>query len=238
MWTGPAPKRPYHKGIHPRSWRGYMEYGNGIVGDMGVHMYDMVRWMLDLGWPQSVSSIGGVFQDGTGRVNISDTQTATFKHPGLDIVWTHRTWGAPPDPKYTWGATLYGEKGTLKAGVMGYDFIPLSGSGAIHKDVTYEYEKYPEDRTERDLERHVAPAIRGHMKDLVEKTATRAKPVADVEQGFISSSACILANMSAKLGRSLEYDPAAGTVKGDAEATKMLARTYRAPWVHPDPKKV
>ena len=49
MWTGPAPMRPYNSLVHPRSWRAFMEYGNGIVGDMCIHMLDMVRWMLDLG---------------------------------------------------------------------------------------------------------------------------------------------------------------------------------------------
>ncbi len=44
MWTGPAPMRPYNKLIHPRRWRAFMEYGNGIVGDMCIHMLDMVRW--------------------------------------------------------------------------------------------------------------------------------------------------------------------------------------------------
>ena len=56
MWTGPAPMRPYNELVHPRSWRAFMEYGNGIVGDMCIHMLDMVRWMLDLGWPKRISS--------------------------------------------------------------------------------------------------------------------------------------------------------------------------------------
>src|SRR5262245_57223705 len=60
MWTGPAPMRPYNKLVHPRSWRAFMEYGNGIVGDMCIHMLDMVRWMLDLGWPKRISSTGGI----------------------------------------------------------------------------------------------------------------------------------------------------------------------------------
>ena len=45
MWTGPAPMRPFNKLTHPRSWRAFMEYGNGIMGDMCVHMLDMVRWV-------------------------------------------------------------------------------------------------------------------------------------------------------------------------------------------------
>ena len=48
-WTGPAPLRPYNELVHPRSWRAFMEYCNGIVGDMCVHMLDLVRWQLGLG---------------------------------------------------------------------------------------------------------------------------------------------------------------------------------------------
>src|SRR5437868_6300455 len=152
MWTGPAPMRPYNKLVHPRSWRAFMEYGNGIIGDMCIHMYDMTRWMLDLGWPNEVSSSGGILVDKNSKANISDTQEATFDFGDLKVVWTHRTWGSSPDPKYPWGATFYGDKGTLKASVMSYDFIPEGKNGsAVHKDVTYELEEYPEDQPEKDL---------------------------------------------------------------------------------------
>jgi len=238
MWTGPAPMRPYNSLVHPRSWRAYMEYGNGIIGDMCIHMLDAVRWMLDLGWPVSVSSTGGILVDKNSRANISDTQTATFDFGNLNVVWQHRTYGSSPDPKYPWGMTFYGDKGTLKASVMGYDFIPEGNSGKpIHKDVTYEYEKYPIDRTEKDLERHVAPAIRYHMLDLLAAIATRGKPVADIEQGHISTASCVLANMSMQLGRSLKWDSKAGRIVGDEEANRLMSRPYRSPWVHPDPAK-
>src|SRR5258708_11495725 len=168
MWTGPAPMRPYNKLVHPRSWRAFMEYGNGIVGDMRSHMFDMVRWMLDLGWPRSVSSSGGILVDKKSKANISDTQSAVFDFGNLQGVWQHRTWGDAPDPKYPWAATFYGDKRTLKASVMSYDFIPSGGGGqAVHRDVTYELELYPEDKTEKDLEKHVPPAIRVHLKDFL-----------------------------------------------------------------------
>jgi predicted dehydrogenase len=235
MWTGPAPMRPYNKLVHPRGWRAFMEYGNGIVGDMCIHMFDMTRWMLDLGWPKSVSSSGGILIDRKSKANISDTQTAVFDYGDMQVVWQHRTWGDPPDPKYPWGATFYGDKGTLKASVMSYDFVPRGGGTPIHKDVTYEFEQYPEDRTEKDLERHVAPAIRGHMKDLLTCIEKRSKPVADIEQGYISTTSCILANLSMKLGRGLRWDAAKGQVIGDEEANKLLRRPYRQPWTHPEP---
>ena len=237
MWTGPAPMRPYNELVHPRRWRAFMEYGNGIVGDMCIHMFDMVRWMLDLGWPSRVSSAGGILVEKDSKANISDTQTATFDYNNLQVVWQHRTYGHPPDAKYPWGATFYGDKGTLKCGVMSYDFIPEKGD-PVHKDVTYEFEQYPEDRTEKDLERHVAPAIRGHMRDFLAAIDARSRPVADIEQGHISTASCILANMAMKLGRTLAWDSARHRVIGDEEANRLLARPYRKPWVHPDPNHV
>ena len=239
-WTGPAPMRPYNSLVHPRSWRAFMEYGNGIVGDMCVHMLDMVRWMMDLGMPSRVTSTGGILIDKKSKANITDTQTATFDFGGLPVVWTHRSYGDAPDPKYPWGATFYGDKGTLKASVMGYDFVPSGGNNGapIHEDVVYELDQFPEDRTEKDLERHVAPAIRGHMRNFLEAIASRGTPVADIEQGYMSATACILANHSMTLGRSLQWDHAKGVVVGDAEANTLLRRTYRGPWVHPDPASV
>ncbi len=234
MWTGPAPMIPYTEIQHPRGWRAFMEYGNGIVGDMCVHMLDMTRWMMDLGWPEYVSSTGGIFQDKGSTANITDTQTATFAYPDLNINWTHRSWGAAPDEKYPWAATFYGEKGTLKASVNGYDFIPRDGNAkSISKEVTLELEKYPEDKTEKDLEKHCAPAIRGHMIDFLKCIESGGKPVADIEQGHISTSACILANMSQKLGRTLHWDAEKTLIKGDEEASAQLARPYRSPWIHP-----
>jgi predicted dehydrogenase len=233
MWTGPAPMRPYNPIAHPRGWRAFMEYGNGIVGDMCIHMLDMVRWMLGLGWPKRVSSTGGILVSKGGKANITDTQTATFDFGDLPVVWEHRTWGQSPDPDYPWGATIYGDKGTLKASVMGYDFTPMGNGTPISKKVKFELDEYPEDKTERDLEQHVAPAIRGHMKDLLATIASRGRPVADIEQGYISTTSCILANMALQLGRTLTWDPQAGKVVGDDEANRLLTRPYRGPWVHP-----
>jgi predicted dehydrogenase len=234
MWTGPAPMRPYNDLVHPRGWRAFMEYGNGIVGDMCIHMFDMVRWMMGLGWPTRIASTGGILVDKASKANISDTQTATFDYEDLRVVWQHRSYGDSPDEKYPWGATFYGEKGTLKASVMSYDFTPANGQGQpIHKDVTYEFEQYPEDKTEKDLERHVAPAIRHHMQDFLSAIDSRGKPVADIEEGYISTASCILANLAMKTGRTLKWDPAKQRVAGDDEANRLLTRPYRRPWAHP-----
>lgn len=238
MWTGPAPLRPYNKLVHPRSWRAFMEYSNGILGDMCVHMYDMVRWMLNLGWPQQIHSTGGILVQTDSKANITDTQTATFLHEDFPVVWQHRSWGRAPDPADQWGAAIHGEKGTLKLSVHRWEFLPRGRGEVLGGKAVFEYDKYPEDKTEKDLERHVASAIRGHMRDFLQCIESRERPVADIEQGHISAASCILANLSLQLGRALRFDPETHTVIGDDEATRLLTRPYRAPWVHPDPKNV
>ncbi len=243
MWTGPAPMQPFNRIIHPRGWRAYMEYGNGIVGDMCVHMLDMVRWLLDLGWPKTVTSWGGILADQAARANITDTQTAIYEYDDFNVTWNHRTWGKSPepDPDFQWFGTIYGEKGTLKCSVFRYDFIP-AGTDKVERSrkALFEYDKYPEDETEKDLERHVASAMRRHWLNFLEARRKRGAmlPVADIEQAHISSSSCFLANHSLALGRALRWDPEKHEVVGDAEANGLLWRPYRGAWVHPDPAKV
>jgi hypothetical protein len=130
--------------------------------------------------------------------------------------------------------TFYGDKGTLKASVMSYDFTPNGSGETIHRDVTYEREQYPEDVTEKDIEIHVCPAVRRHMKDFLAAIASRGRPVADIEQGHISTASSILANLSMKLGRTLVWDAEKGCVRGDEEANRLLCRPYRGPWEHPE----
>ena len=233
MWCGPAPKLPFNKAMHPRGWRSFREFGNGIMGDMCIHMLDTTRWMLDLGWPLRITSTAGSWIDPGSIATVPDTQVAVFDFGKLSAVWTHRTWGTTPDADFPWGAIIYGDKGTLKLSVQRYEFVPTGREAPVRREVALELDRYPEDATEKGLEKHVAPAIRGHMRDWLEAVSKRSKPVADIEQGHISSASCILANLASDLKRTLAWDPANHQVTGDAEADKLLAREYRAPWKHP-----
>ena len=113
---------------------------------------------------------------------------------------------------------------------MSYDFIPMGSGEPVHKDVTTNWSNIPEDKTEKDLEKHVAPAIRGHMKRLsgrhrhraasrwpTSSKATSRRPVA-------SWPTCRM-----QLGRTLAWDAANGQVVGDDEANKLLKRPTAPP---------
>ncbi|MDA7910443.1 gfo/Idh/MocA family oxidoreductase, partial [bacterium] len=155
------------------------------------------------------------------------------------VQWQHRSYGHPADPEYPWGATLYGSKGTLRLSVHKWEFKPIKKrEKTISQEAVYELEQYPEDKIEKDLERHVAPAVRGHMKNFLHCVDTRERPVSDIEEGHISATSCILANVAMKLGRTLHWDPDTNRVLNDDEANQLLTRDYRKPWIHPDPSKV
>lgn len=232
-WSGPAPLIPF-TGLPHRRWRSRMEYGNGILGDMCVHMLDTARWLLDLGWPQKISSHGGIFVDIDSWANTPDTQSAVFEYPDFNCHWQHRSWGPATDPDYPWAIFIYGSQGTLKADVMHWEFLPKNPNQAkLSGTVRYEREAYPEDLTEEGIEIHAAPATRAHLVDLLEAIEQDRLPVADIEQGHISTASCLLANISYQLGRPLRYDPIQKVVVNDPEATQLLQRPYREGYTHP-----
>lgn len=233
MWTGPAPLRPYDGLPHGSWWRTFMEYGNGITGDMCVHMFDTVRWLLQLKWPKRISATGGIYVQKGGKSNTVDTQTAIFEYDELNCIWQHRTWGDPADPEYPWAFIIYGDKGTLKGSVMNYEFIPTGKGDRVAKDVVYEKEEFPEDVNEPRIELHTAPATRRHLLNLLSAIENDHLPVAGIEEGHISTASCILANLSMQLNRPLIYDSQKKICINDPEATKLLRRPYRKPWQHP-----
>jgi predicted dehydrogenase len=231
LYTGPAPMRSYD-GI---GWRAFREYGNGIVGDMCVHMYDTARWLLNLGWPKKITSTGGIYMFKDSNANISDTQTAIFEHEEYNCVWNHRAWGTWPDQAYPWALFIYGENGTLKISTQSFDFVPTDRKNKTeyHQEALYEKVKFPEDELEPRMELHAAPATRLHFLNMLEAINSNSLPIADINTSHISTASCIMANMSMDIGRSIIYNPSKKIVVNDKQATDLLARKYRKPYIHP-----
>ena len=227
-WTGPAPLLPF-RGLPHRRWRSFQAYGNGIVGDMCVHMLDMTRWMLGLGWPDRVHSSGGIYVQTEADATTTDTQLATFTYAGLNCHWIHRSWGRAADPDFPWAMTLYGDRGTLTADPYKYDYTPRK-EATQRVQAVYEREAFPEDVTEEGIEIHAAPATRAHMQDFLRAIEDGDRPVADIEEGYISTVSCILANLAMN-GPDLVYNPSQRTLVGGGQ--ELLERPYRVPYVHP-----
>jgi predicted dehydrogenase len=241
LWTGPAPLTPFKAMKEDKDWRPFMEYGNGSIGNLGVHMVDQARWLLGLGWPDTIHSTGGIYVDKDSSANISDTLLSVFRYPDLDVSWEYRSWGGSPIPQRhwsdQWGTRFVGEQGSLNLTMLEYAFTPAGGGPreGVHmlsKTGNLENIDFTQDGKVYDgvQDRHVL--------DFMQARQNRSRPIADIEEGHISTASCELANISLQLGRPVRYDPKTRTVPGDTEATRLLARPYRTPWVHPDPETV
>lgn len=228
LWTGPAPLRPYNPAIHPKRWRRFTEYSNGILGDMGVHWLDLMRWFMDVRYPRHVASHGGILVERTGNANVTDTQQVVYDYGEFQVTWEHRTWGAPDDPSCPWGVRFAGERGSLRIDLNGAWFTPVDRGGRA-EEILAERE-HDASKLEGD---HIRPAGRAHMLDFLRCVRTRERPVADIEEGHVSTALCQLGNIAQRLGRGLRWDGARETVIGDPAATRLLTRPYRAPWRYP-----
>jgi predicted dehydrogenase len=229
LWAGPAPKIPYNPLLEDRGWRNFNEYSNGILGDMGIHMLDAMRWVLGVKYPKRISSSGGIYQARKSKANITDSQTVTYDYGDFTAFWEHRTWGRPEHPDVWWGLNFYGDKGTLQLTLYAWDFRPLGNGKPVHVKA-----KVEPDIDEKKYEaKHIYPAGRAHMKNFLDCVASRERPVADIEEGHMSTALCELGNLSQKLGRSLTWDARKEQVVGDEEANKGLRRKYREPWEYP-----
>jgi predicted dehydrogenase len=228
FWVGPAPMIPFNPLMHPKGWRKFNEFSNGILGDMGVHMLDVVRWCLDLRYPRRVSSTGGIFVERQGRANITDTQTVTYDYGDQTVIWEHRTYGRYDQPNVGWGINFYGERGTLQVTLDYWEFRP-NGNGKPRREEA-RVEKSPNAQLEPD---NIVPAGRAHMRNFMECVRSRQRPVADVEEGHISTALCVLGTVSQQVGRSITWDADKEVCVGDEEATRHLRREYRKPWTYP-----
>ena len=225
MWTGPAPLLPYNSLMHPKTWRSFSEFGNGLLGDMGVHMLDVMRWIMGVKYPQHVYSSGGVFMGKGGVANVTDTQTVTYKFEDFTAVWEHRSYGVSDFKENPWGVHFYGEKGVLELGIESWNFRPLFNST---KSIT---EKA---KVDAGSPHHLDRAGRRHKRDFLKAVADRTRPVADIEEGHYSTALCLLGTISQKLGRSLEWDADNECFVNDDEANQLLKRDYRSPWKYPE----
>ncbi|GAA0554543.1 putative dehydrogenase [Rhizomicrobium palustre] len=231
FYCGPAPLVPYRAEINPINWRAFREFGNGYIADLGVHFIDCVRWMLELSWPKTISSDGGVYVDKASIASVVDTQTAVWDYGDTLFTWKGRQWGEIPENE-AWGAKLYGEKGTLTLTSSAYEFSSLKGA-MRSGDLSEERKKFPNDVKLDRMDRELVPLTRPNMRDFLAAIEQNKRPIADVEEGYISTSTAILANMAMDLKRPLHWDAKAERLIGDDEANKRLIRPYRAPWVHP-----
>lgn len=229
LWLGPAPKRPFSRNRFHYNWHWYWDYGNGDIGNQGVHQFDVARWGLGMDQhPVKVSSMGEhvMFDDDQETPNVQHAMfeyspEQTGKRTKTLLQFEVRHWitnhegGIGEGPENTVGVIFYGSEGYL---------------------VVDSYQSW---RSYLGRKREPGPSARiggNHYRNFLDAVRARDHSIlhCDIEEGHKSAVLCHLANISYRLGRSLEFDPQTERFVGDDEANAMLSRQYRAPFVVPE----
>lgn len=228
MWCGPAPLRPFSKKLHPGGWRNTLDFANGTLGDWGVHWMDQVLWWSGEAGPKRVFCTGdrpvfgpAILNDKEQTSDAPDHQVATYEFEKFTCVWEHRKFGGNDSEKHKIGAYFYGTKGVLHIGWRdGWTFYPTAKGGKIEH----------EDSQLQEPDGHNLTLLWADFLAAIDK---RQAPTAGIELAHRASIMPLLGMISWRAGRSLNWDPAKELILGDPEASKLLRRDYRAPWVYP-----
>lgn len=229
LWCGPAPKRPFNQKLHPGGWRNFLDYGNGQLGDWGVHWLDQVLWWSEEKYPKRIFCSGGrpvagseVLNEKEQTSDAPDHQVATYDFESFTCVWEHRRFGGNKTEKHSIGAYFYGTKGILHIGWQdGWTFYPTdSKAQQLHED--------------SQLQQPDGHNLKLLWADFIESIESGKKAVANIEIAHRASVLPLLGMISWRTGRSIEWDAAKEQIVGDPEANKLLSRPYRGPWVYPE----
>jgi len=220
LWLGPAPEAPYRSNLLHANWRWFFAFGNGDMGNDGVHDIDLGVWGLGAGLrhPNRISALGGKYFFDDDQ-EYPDTQTVVFEYdlPGgkrKQLIYEQRIWSPYVQEGHENGEAYYGTSGYLVLGKgSGWQIF-----GARNK---------PGESMQGKVD------LPAHHRNFFDCIRSGALPNADIETHHYSASLCHLGNLATRLGRTLHFDPATEKFVGDDEANHLARGAYREHWAVP-----
>ena len=213
LWLGPAPMQPYHENLVHYNWHWFWDFGNGELGNNGIHFIDVLRWGMKKTWPVRVHSTGGRF----GYEDQAETPNTQ------NVTWT-----------YADGSMIVGQlRGLYTAEPASWDFWGTQGHMHIMADGRFQIRMGRNKQPEPEVE---YPANLDHFAKFADAVRTRDPKLleAEIEETAISTGLCHLGNISYRVKSELQFDPARLQFIGHEGANKLLTRDYRAPYVVPE----
>ncbi len=224
MWLGPAPMRPFQSNRFHYNWHWFWDTGNGDLGNQGIHQVDLARWGLGVKYPTKVSAIGGKFmfdddQQTPNTLNCAYEFDDNGKKKMMEFEVRH--W-------ITNGEATIHDRGNNAIGALYYGskgYLDIDSYSSYKSWLGQKQEPGPSANEGGDHYLNFIQAVKSRKRESLNS---------EVEEGAISTTLVHLANISYRLGRTLNFDAASYSIKGDPEATKMFTRDYRKPYVVPE----
>jgi predicted dehydrogenase len=229
LWVGPAPMKPFTKNRFHYNWHWQWDYGNGDLGNQGIHEVDIARWGLGVRYPTKISAIGGHFMFDDDQETPNTISCAfEFVEPGKPkkmMTFEVRHWmtNHEADIENFDRSTKSNTVGNLFYGSNGY--LAIDGYDRYYSVIGKDQYPGPARQDKGDHFANFINAVRSH---------DRGELTAEIEDGAASTTLVHLANISYRLGRTIDFDAASWSVKNDKEANVMFRREYRAPFVVPE----
>ncbi len=220
FYCGPSEMVPYSHQIHPRGWRQYGQFANGLIGDWAPHWFDQILWWAEEKAPRRVFSTAK-YPANASR-DMPETQVAVYEFEGFTCTWEHSLVNQrPQQPGENVGVFFHGTEGTFHMGwQQGWTFYPNDSKNDIISQAA-------------QLDEPDSQNIKLVWQDFLASIKSGKLPHADIEHGRQATNMSLLGMLSARLGRSIEWDEAKDAVVDDDEANKLLRREYRGEWVYP-----
>jgi predicted dehydrogenase len=238
LWLGPAPARPFNRNRFHYNWHWFWDYGCGDMGNQGVHEMDVARWGLGVKLPTKISAMGGhvMFDDAQETPN---TLKAVFEFPDPEgkgdkkkfLEFETRHWMSDPVGNHL-GSGGYKNYSYMTSGDNVIGNIFYGSKGYMLKDANHWQVYMGKERTKAES----GEGMGNHYQNFVD--AIRADDqkmlTSPIEEGFYSCALIHLANISYRLGRTINFDPEKMHAVNDPEANRMLTKEYRKPFVIPE----
>jgi hypothetical protein len=219
LWTGPAQKRPFSRNLVHYNWHWHWDYGNGDVGNQGIHETDLCMWGLDVGLPQQITAMGGKFLWDDCK-ETPEVLSSTYLYPDENkiIEFEVRPWCTNLEDGAGVGNIFYGKDG----------YMVIRGYNTYETFLGRKREPGPKGKSPGELA--------NHFKNFIDAVRARDKSMlhGPVESAHLSSALAHLGNIAYRLERQLKFNPSAERFVNDNEADEMLTRKYRAPFVVPE----
>lgn len=224
-WVGPSPMRPYHPSYLPFTWRGWWDFGSGVLGDIGCHQLFTTFRTLKLGLPNIIEASSTNWQqsDAISQETAPTASVTRFKftaaadHGPFEIIWYDGGIKPPYPDELEVGRQFGTNDGTLYVGdkgkILDHRLIPAARQK--------EYGKPP-----KKMDR--SP---GHVKEWTD-AAKGGKPAGASFDSFASlcTETILLGNIAIRTNRRLEYDGEKGEIKNDPAANAFINLPRRAGW--------
>lgn len=212
LWQGPAPRQPYTTNRLPYNWHWVWHYGNGELGNNGIHSLDLCRWGLQADYPVRVVSSGGRYRFDDDQ-QTADTHIVSFEFEGKrQIIWEGLSCNRYGMDGSGFGATFHGETGSLKLTEWGYE---------LFDDRAKQVEKVDGTRADAAHIANFTDAIRANDPTMLNS---------EIEEGHKSTLLCHLGNIALRTGDTINCDPANGHILNNDNAQKLWKRDYEPGW--------